>query len=96
MLATLTMRAPLVCLIAIEQETREQIVTEVVRAERQLEALLGQAALAAQARREARVVDEAVNRQVAREQLLRARADRVEVAEIELCELDVVVARQRA
>jgi CheY-like chemotaxis protein len=72
----------------VEQQAGEQVVPEVVRAELDLEPVLRHAALA----REAGVVDEAVDRELAREQLAGARAHRREVAEVERHELDPIVA----
>ena len=59
-----------------------------VRAELDLEAVLRRAALTG----EAGVVDEAVDRRFAREQLFGAAAHRGQIREIELDELDVLVA----
>src|SRR5690606_38187740 len=72
---------------AVEEQPGEQVMAEVVRAERQLETILRGSARAG----EARVVDQAVDRGSAREQLLGAAADRSQIGQVERDVLDLVV-----
>jgi hypothetical protein len=82
------MRAPGRCLQQRQEPGGEQEVAEVVGAERQLEAVLGEAARAGQAR----VVDQHVDRLALADQRVGARPHGGEVAEVERDEAEPIVA----
>ena len=87
-LATVTMRAGALCAYPVEQQLCKEKVAQVVHAEGQLEAVLGDPTLPG----DAGVVDEHVQRRAAGKKALRAGAHRGEVGEVQGEELHRVVA----